>query len=120
MLFLLDRNALGEVARLVDVQAPGLSDVVGEELQRHATDEGGQDLWGLRNGEHQTRHPLCACISFTGHGDHVGAPGNGLLDVRERLLADETLAENGYDGTMIVHQGYGTVLHLARRVALGG
>src|SRR5215217_4159984 len=101
---LLYSDALGEVARLVHVEAPVLGNVVREELQRHATDKGGQDLRRLGNREHQVRNPLCAFVPLAGDGDHAGPPGEGLLDVREGLLAERALSENGYDGTMFVHQ----------------
>ena len=62
---------------------------------------------------------LCApFVPLTGDGDHACAPGDGLLDVGEGLLADKTLSEYGYDGTMFVHECDGTMLHLARRIAL--
>ena len=83
---LLYRDALGEVAWLVHVEAPVLGDVVCEELQRHATDEGGQDLRRLGYREHQARHPLCPFVPLTGDGDHACAPGDGLLDVGEGLI----------------------------------
>src|SRR5215212_9100235 len=63
---LLYSDALGEVAWLVHVEAPVLGNVVCEELQRHATDKGGQDLRRLGNREHKVRHPLCAFVPLAG------------------------------------------------------
>ena len=78
---LLDRHAFGEVARLVHVQTAGLGDVVGEELQRHGGDEGGQYLRYLRHRKRDLRHAPGRFIALAGYGYHPCPAGDGLLDV---------------------------------------
>src|SRR5919202_43176 len=117
---LFHRNALGEVARLVHVEAAVLGDPVGEELQRHAEDEGTQDLRCLGDGEHDAGHPVGSLVVLAGYRYNVRPPGDGFLDVGERLLPYQALAEDSHDRAVLVHEGYGAVFHLAGRVALGG
>src|SRR3712207_7788093 len=83
-------------------------------------DEGGQYLRRLGAREHAARYPPGRGVSLAGHGDHVGAPRDGLLDVGDGLLAHRTLADNRHHGTVLVDEGYRAVLHLAGWVALGG
>ena len=45
-------DALGEVARLVNVEVAILGDAVGEELQWHAEHERIQQLWRVGDREH--------------------------------------------------------------------
>src|SRR5918997_2824215 len=117
---LFHRHALGEVAGLVHVTAAILGDAVGEELQRHAADERAKDLRHPRDREHDAARPAGGLVVRAGYRYHVRPPGDGLLDVGERLLPHEAVAENGDDGAALVHEGYGAVLHLAGRVTLGG
>src|SRR5919199_1741468 len=88
---LFHRNALGEVARLVHVEAAVLGDPVGEELQRHAEDEGTQDLRCLGDGEHDAGHPVGSLVVLAGYRYNVRPPGDGFLDVGERLLPYQAL-----------------------------
>src|SRR5918992_448002 len=116
---LLHRHALGEVARLVHVEAAVLGDAVGEELQRHAADERAQHLRHLRDRQHDAGYPAGGLVVLASYRYHVRPAGDGLLDVGEGLLPYEALAENGHDRAMLVHEGDGTVLHLTGRVTLG-
>jgi hypothetical protein len=49
---LLDRHSLGEVARLIDVFAAEMGDVVGEQLERDGDGNGRDELMGRRNPDH--------------------------------------------------------------------
>src|SRR5918997_6940226 len=114
------RHALGEVARLVHITAAVLGDAVGEQLQRHATHERAQHLLHLRDREDYAARPAGGLVLLAGYRYHVRPPGDGLLDVGEGLLPYESFAQDGDDGAVLVHEGYGAVLNLAGRVALGG
>src|ERR687893_2102469 len=116
----LHRHALGEVARRVHVEAAVLGDAVGEELQRHASHERAKHLRRLGDREHDAAYPASGLVVLAGYRQHVRPPCYGLLDVGERLLSRKALAEDGDDRAVLVHEGYGAVLHLASRVALGG
>src|SRR5687768_6159348 len=117
---LLHCDALGEVARLVHVEALVPGDVVCEQLQGHTTDEGCNYLRRLGDREYQAGDAFRGPISFAGDDDHVRPPGDCLLDVGEGFLPNQTFSEDGYDRTVLVYERYGAVLHLARRVTLGG
>src|SRR3712207_8554489 len=52
-------------------------------------DEGGQYLRRLGDREHDARYPPGRRVSLAGHGDHVGAPRDGLLDVRSEEHTSE-------------------------------
>src|SRR5215212_8702264 len=107
------RDAFGEVARLVHVEAAVPGDVVGEQLQRHAGHQGGHDLRRLGNRKHHPGHAFRGPVAFAGYRDHVRTPGDGLLDVGEGLLAHYSFPEDGHDGAVLVDERDGTVLHLA-------
>src|SRR3712207_438261 len=100
---LLYRHALGEVARLVHITAAVLGDAVGEELERHAADEGAQHLRHYRDREHDAARTARGPVVLPGYRYHVRAAGDGLLDVGERLLSHEALAEDGHDRAALVH-----------------
>src|SRR5437763_3569747 len=70
---LLDGDALGEVARLVDVAAAEPGDVVREELQRHGHHHRGQQLGSLRNVQHVVGQREDLLVALRGHRDHLGA-----------------------------------------------
>src|SRR5215203_3881200 len=117
---LLHRHALGEVARLVHVEAARLGDAVSEQLQRHGRRQRTRQLRSLGHRQHDAGYPLGGLVAFVGHGYHPGAARDGLLDVGEGFFAQEALAEYGDDGAAFVHEGYWAVLHLAGGVSLGG
>ena len=74
---LLDRDALGEVARLVDVAAADLRDVVSEQLQRRRHHDGREQVGNARHRQDVLRDLADAVIAITSQGDaRMGA----LLD----------------------------------------
>src|SRR5918997_4840451 len=117
---LFHRHALGEVARLVHITTAVFGDTVSEELERHAAHERAKHLRRPRDGEHGAATPAGGQVVLAGYRNNVGAAGDGLLDVGERLLSHEALAQDGHYGAALVHEGYGPVLHLAGRMALRG
>src|SRR3990172_2499124 len=116
---LLDGHALGEVPRLVHVCALENRYVIGEELQRHCHEYGGELHRGGRH-RYDVVHPLARLrVPFVDDGYDTSAPGLDLLQVGEHLGVRGVPRGEGHHGDILVYQRDGAVLHLACRVSLG-
>src|SRR3954447_23356372 len=120
---LLDRNALREVAWLIDVAAAADGDVVREQLQRHDHQYRRQQRMRLGYGDQEVLRRIQQradpVVAFRGDRDHRPAARLRLLDVADHLLEHVVVRGNRDDRHLLVDQRDRSVLHLARRVALG-
>ena len=81
---LLDGDALGEVARTVDVTAPQHSDVIGQKLKRHHRQKWLERLRQRRNLEHR----IAKLIADTPAAGYIGcADAIRALDITARIGA---------------------------------
>ena len=58
-------------------------------------------------------------VLFGDDGDDTSFPGFDLLDIADDLFVGTAVGGQHHHGHVLVYQGYGTVLHLGRRVTLG-
>src|SRR5690606_17070746 len=77
----LDRDRLGQIPRLIDIEALRARERAGEDLQRHHGDQRHHQGRGLRHPEDhvgELRHRLVALL---GDDERAGTAGADLLDV---------------------------------------
>src|SRR5436190_5701904 len=108
---LLDGDGLGEVARLVDVESPLARDGVGEQLQRDHGEDRLQHPVACGHRQHRVHVRLDDEIAGGGDRDHACAARACLLDVGDELVQHGRLRRHADDGSALVEQGDGAVLH---------
>src|SRR2546430_4904705 len=116
---LFDRDALRQVAWLVDVAAEAHGDVVGEKLERDDGDERRQELGARRHLDDVLRLRRDAAAARVGHGDHEAVAGPPLLDVAEHALVRGVADHQRYHGELVGDERDRAVLHLTAGIALG-
>src|ERR1700752_4418146 len=87
----LDRYALGEVSRLIDVAAAEHAEGVGEELERGRDQQGLRPVGARRPRNYHVGLLLNLVVAGGGHGDHHAASGFHFLDVADRLVVMRAL-----------------------------
>ena len=123
----LDGDALGQVARLVDVAAAAHGDVIRQQLQRHDLENRQQQLAGVRNGDDVVGDAGgFVSPSLTSGDDDPFARldflniGDGLLVKDAAARARDWIVRGQHDhGQLLVDQRVGAMLHLARGIAFG-
>ncbi len=85
---LFDRYRLGEVARLIDVQAAQPGNAIGEQLQGEDRERGLQERRGPRHVDDVVSVVLDVLVAVGGDCDDLGAARPGLLDVGDDLVVD--------------------------------
>ena len=85
---LLDRDRLGEVARLVDVRAAGDRHVVGEQLERDDREDRAQRLVGVGDPADVVGEALDLRIALGRDRDDPRVAGPALHDVADQLVVD--------------------------------
>src|ERR671937_601935 len=114
-----DGDRLREVARLIDVGAAAIGDVVGEELQRHYRHDRRDELVTL--GQRDDLVGLRAKLLVVGvrerHDD--AGPRAHLLDVRKHLAPDRVARRDREHGQVLVDERVSAVLHLTGCGPLG-
>ncbi len=83
---LLDGDALGEIAGLVDIAAAANGDVVGEQLQRNHFEQRQQQFARDGDGDDVVGHFGDLFIAFAGNRDDDAAAGFDFLDIGERFF----------------------------------
>src|SRR5256884_2633235 len=116
---LFDRDALRQVAWLVDVAAEAHGDVVGEKLERDDGDERRQELGARRHLDDVLRLRRDVAVARVGHGDHEAVAGPHLLDVAEHALGRGVADHQRYHGELVGDERDRAVLHLTAGIALG-
>src|SRR4051794_33629922 len=117
---LLDRDGLGQVARLIDVQATQAGDAIGEQLERDHGQDRLQHPVGAGHVEHVGRVGRDPLVPLGGDGDDVGAAGADLLHVGDHLVEHGRLGRHHHDGRPLLEQGDRPVLLLPGRVGVRG
>ena len=115
----LHRHALGEVARLIHVRAAQHGDVIRQQLQRDHRQNRRQQRRRVGDVHHLVRFRRDEAVAFGREGDHDGVARLRLLDLADHLVVERVLERNRQHRHVLVDQRNRTVLHLARRVALG-
>ena len=82
---LLDGDRLGEVARLVDVEALGRGELHPEDVQRHDGEQRLEQRGRERDVQHLVGEGQHRGVALLGDRDDAGASGADLLDVRDDL-----------------------------------
>src|SRR5579883_2269134 len=123
---LFHRDRLGEVPGLVDVAATAHRDVIGQQLQGHDLENGGQFLRGRGNVDDVISGIPDFGVAFGSERDDLAGARLDLLEVGHGLfVADDGQGIVGVaggdddDGQVLVDEGIGAVLHFAGGVALG-
>src|SRR5436309_2358443 len=116
---LFDRDALRQVAWLVDVAAEAHRDVVGEKLERDDGDERRQELGARRHLDDVLRLRRDVPVARVGDGDDEAVARPHLLDVAEHTLVGAVARHERHDWERVGDECDRTVLHLAAGVALG-
>src|SRR3954468_6674928 len=91
-LALLDRDRLGQVARLVDVQALGGRQLEGEDLQRHDRQQRRQQRRRRGDPDDLVGEGDDVLVTLLGDHERAGAAGADLLDVGHHLAVQAVLA----------------------------
>ena len=99
---LFDRDALGEVARLIDVAAAAHGDVIREQLQRNRHDDRRQQRRSSAASARSTSFAgssigAHACVALAGDRDHRAAARLGFLHVADHLLEDVVVGRDRHD-----------------------
>src|SRR6478752_7569579 len=119
----LDRDGLGQVAGLVDVEALGGGQLAGEDLERHRRHERCEQRRGLRHPDDHVGEGLDVGVALLGDDDGAGATGADLLDVADDLAVQAVLAARRRDDDEHrlprLDQSDRAVLELAGGEALG-
>ncbi len=79
---LLDRDALGEISRLIHIAAAPYCYVIGEQLQRNHFEQGQQQFSGHWNRNDVIRHLGDLFIAFASHRNHNSASRLHFLNIR--------------------------------------
>jgi Zn-dependent protease with chaperone function len=116
----LDGDALGEVARLIDVGAPQVGYVVREQLQRHGRDDRGDERARLRDLDDVVASDFtCASPSSTTAMTCPPRARTSSMFPRSSRSAPRLRRGDHHHRQLLVDERDGAVLHLAARVALG-
>src|SRR6266481_2973183 len=116
---LLDGDALREIARLIDVGAAVVGDVVREQLQRNRQQNRQETRVARRHLEDLPRDVLELRRRRVGDDEDAAAARLDFLHVREALLVDRVLRQQDDDGNLLVDERDRAVLHLAGGVTFG-
>src|SRR5438552_10726607 len=114
-----DRDALGEVPRLVHVAAEPHRDVVGEELERNDRDQRRQQIGARGHLDDVLRLRGDRAVARMGDGDDLAVAGAHLLDVAEHPVVGAVAGHQRDDRQPIGDERDRAVLHLAAGVPLG-
>ena len=86
---LLHRDALRQIARLIDVAAAAHGDVVRQQLQRHDLQDRRQQFRGRRDLDDVVRRLVRLLVALRHHRDHDAFARLHFLNVGKRLLVQE-------------------------------
>ena len=121
--YLLDRDGLREVARLVDVQALRVGEAHREDVQRNDREQRFEEGTCERDAEHLVGKREDSGVALFGDRDDAGAPGADLLDVGDDLRVQQRRfagrRDDHEDGLPGLDQGDRSVLQLAGGETLG-
>ena len=98
----LDRDALGEAARLVDLTATDAGDVIGKKLQSDDSRDGCDQGMTTRDGD-EVIHELDGLgVAFGDDAEDFHTASSALLDVAERLTLAGDVHRQGDDRCVLV------------------
>src|SRR3954454_6689735 len=117
--FLLHRDGLRQIARLIDVEAAQPRDAIGEELERDHRERRLEEVRRPRHVDHVVGVVLDVLVAVGRDRDHVRAACARLLDVRDDLVVRVDVRRDHDDGRALVEHRDRPVLHLAGRVRVG-
>ena len=116
---LLNRDALRQITWLVDVGPLHVSDVVGEQLQRHRRNERLQELLNVGNIQNVFRDAGQLFVSFGCDPDDQTLTGHHFLEIAAGLVVMSPFRTDHNDGHILIDKRDGPMLHLTSRIALG-
>ena len=101
---LFDGNALGEVARFIDIATAQQGNVIGQELQRHDGYHRLQIVGHLRDVNHFVGPGRDRSVSLTRHRDHRTTPGLDLFEIAHHLIEDRSARDQKDRRRVPIHQ----------------
>ena len=117
------RDALREIARLVDIAAAPDGDVIRQQLQRQYHRDRREHFGDARQGDDRVlcgiQHAFQRVVALGRDGDHRSASSLHFLNIAKHLLENVIIWCNAHDGHVAVDERDRPVLHLAGRVAFG-
>lgn len=113
---LFHRDALCQIARLVDIAATHESHFAREQLQRNTRRDGAKAVTHGRNRDDMVCDLCDVLIAFGCKRDDRGPAGLALLEIRDHFIVRRTFGSHRDHGEPGVDKCNGSMLHLAGRV----
>ena len=115
----LDGDTLGQVARLINIQALGDSYMIREKLERDDLNERREAGKGLGHLDVVIDHRLDKVVALVDDGEDATMTTDDFLEVGDDLLITLVVVGQEDYGHLFVNQGNRAVLHFGSRIAFG-